>query len=104
MDQQAYTSLRNQLLVTLRARAAEVQGPEREFYLRLEGLISPWVSVRSLAREDREILQDLLARCQQVERMLERRSARASAWGWLVAVSLVLGVASTLLLWELVIK
>ncbi len=104
MDQQAFTALRNQLLVTLRARAAEVHGSEREFYLLLEGLITPWVSVRSLAREDREILQYLLARCQQVEQILERPSADATAWGWLVAVSLVLGVAGTLLFWGLVIK
>jgi serine/threonine protein kinase len=104
MDQQAYAAMRNQLLATLRARAAEVHGPEREFYLRLEGLISPWVSVRSLAREDPEILQYLLARCQQIERILEPRLASASASGWFVALFLVLGVASTLLFWELVIK
>ncbi len=104
MDQQALTALRNQLLVTLRSHAEEVDGPEREFYLRLEGLILPWVSVRSLAREEREILQDLLARCQEVERILARRSASAYASVWLVAVSLVLGVASALLFWQLVIR
>lgn len=103
-DQQAFTRLRNQLLVTLRARAAEVQGPEREFYVHLEGLISPWVSVRSLAREDREILRDLLARCQQAERILERHSAAGAAGGWLAVVSLVMAVASALLFWGLVIK
>ena len=86
--------------------AAEVHGPEQELYLRLEGLISPWVSVPSLAREDREILQSLLARCRQAERILERRSASHSARGWLIAVSLALalGAASTLLFWGLVMK
>jgi predicted Ser/Thr protein kinase len=133
-DPQAFAALRNQLLVTLRARAADVQGPEREFYLRLEGLISPWVSMRSLAREDREILHYVLARCQQVERILEGRSGRVAAGrvaagevaageiaagevaagevaarevaagGWLAVVSVVLAVASALLFWELVLK
>ncbi len=101
---QAFAALRNQLLVTLRARAAEVHGPEREFYLRLEGLISPWVSVRSLAREDREILRDVLARCQQVGRILERRSPGVDARVWVATLSVVLAVASALLFWGLVIK
>ena len=105
-------------------RAAEVHGPEREFYLRLEGLISPWVSIRSLAREDREILHDVLARCQQVQRILEGRSGEVAAGevaagevaaggvaaggvaagGWLAVVSVVLAVASALLFWGLVIR
>jgi hypothetical protein len=35
--------------------------------------------MRSLAREDREILHYVLARCQQVERILEGRSGRVAA-------------------------
>jgi serine/threonine protein kinase len=102
-DQRAFTTLRNQLLATLRARAAEVHGPERDFYLSLEELISPWVSLRSLAREDPEILRDLLARCQHVERILECRPAGAIARVWIAAVSLILAAASALLFWGLVI-
>ena len=108
-DPQAFVVLRNQLLVTLRWRAAEVHGPEREFYLRLEELISPWVSTCSLAREDREILRDVLARCQQVGRILEGRSEGDAAGGrlaggWLAVVSAVLAVASVLPFWGLVIQ
>jgi serine/threonine protein kinase len=104
MDLQAFTTLRNELRATLRARAAEVDGPERDFYLSIEALISPWVSLRSLAREDREILRDLLARCQEVERILGHRSWGVAAGGWLAAVSVVLAVALALLFWGLVIK
>ncbi len=96
--------LRNQLLVALRARAADAHGPEREFYLRLEGLITPWVSLRSLAREDREILTDMLIRCQEAGQILERQSPGVYSWIWLAAVSLVLAVTSGLLFWVLVIQ
>jgi hypothetical protein len=96
--------VRNQLLATLRARASEAPETERGLYLSMEQLVSPWVSVFSLAREDGEILQDLLARCQHVDWILESRSARRGAAGWLVAVSIVLAVAFALLLRGLVIK
>jgi hypothetical protein len=102
MDQHAFTILRDQLLAFSRARAAEAGGAEREFYLRIEGLLLPWVSVWSLAREDREILGDLLARCRQVECILERRPAGVAAGAWLAAILLVLMAASALLFWALI--
>jgi serine/threonine protein kinase len=98
-DRQAFRTLRNELLVTLRARAAEVQGPEREFYFRLEELLLPWMSIFSLAREDREILHDLLFHCQQAEEILKRRSARYTAAGWFAAVTAGLAAVSSLLFW-----
>jgi hypothetical protein len=103
-NQRAFTALRNQLLTTLRARATEAQEPERDFYLALEQLVIPWLTLQSLAREDREILHDLLVRCQQVEWILEHRSAGIAARGWLVPVTLVLVVLSALLFWALVIR
>jgi serine/threonine protein kinase len=103
-DPKAFRTVRNQLLATLRARASDAPETERGFYLSMEQLVSPWVSVYSLAREDREILQDLLARCQHVDWILESRSARRGAVGWLFVVSIVLAVAFALLLWGLVIK
>jgi hypothetical protein len=103
-DRRAFKKLRDQLLVTLRARAEEVQGPEREFYLRLEELVSPWVSVLSLAREDREILHDLLVHCRQAEQILKSRTDGFAAGDWYAAVSLGLAVVSALLFWALVIK
>ena len=97
-------TLRKQLVAALRARAAEVHGPERDFYLWVEGLISPWVSVRSLARQDEEILGDLLARCQLVERILKHGSKDVAAGRTLAGVSLVLAVASALVCWGFVIR
>ena len=87
------------------------------------------MSIRSLAREDREILHDVLAHCQQVQRILEGRSGEVAAGevaagevaagevaargvaargvaagGWLAVVSVVLAVASALLFWGLIIR
>jgi hypothetical protein len=103
-NQLAFSRLRDQLLATLRERAERVQGPERDFYLAVQELVTPWVSLLALAREDREIRQDLLARCQQVEEILERHSPGTTATGRLVAVSLLAAVALALLLWRLVVR
>jgi hypothetical protein len=102
-DPRAFASLRKQLLATLRAGAAEVHGPERDFYLALEQLISPWVSLRSLARQDREILGHLLSCSQNVEQILQRRTAGVAVGVRLAAVA-VLVLASALLVWGMVIR
>jgi hypothetical protein len=103
-DRQAFTRLRNQLLVALRARAAEVHGPERVFFLRLEELVSPWVSAISMAREDPEILRDLLVRCKHAELILSRHSSGFAAVGWFAAASVGLAVVSSLVFWALIIN
>jgi serine/threonine protein kinase len=102
-DRRAFGTLRNELLLTLRARAGESHGPEREFYLSLEQLVAPWVSLLSLAREDREILHDLLVHCRQAEQILKGRSAGFAA-GWVVAVSVGLALVSALLFWASLIR
>jgi serine/threonine protein kinase len=103
IDQRAFTSLRNQLLATLQMLAAEAPEVERGFYRSLEQLVLPWVSALSLAREDREILRDLLTRCQHAEWILEYHSP-VHPGGWLPAVSVVLAAASALLFWGLVLR
>jgi serine/threonine protein kinase len=103
-DHHSFTALRHQLLATLRERAKEAHEPERDFYLALEQLVIPWLSLQSLAREDREILHDLLARCHQVEWILEHRTAGVAARGWLVPVTLALVVISALLFWVFLIR
>jgi serine/threonine protein kinase len=103
-DPRAFTTLRNELLATLRARAAETEGPERDVYVTLEEVISPWVHLRSLARTDREILGDLLARCRQIERILKHRSKGVTAGAIVATVSFVLAVAAALVCWGLVFK
>jgi hypothetical protein len=103
-DPQAYLTLRKQLLATLGARIAEVDGQERDFYLWVEALISPWVSTRSLAQQDKEILCDLLARCRLVDRILKHRSRDVAAGRTLAAVSVVLAAVSALLCWGFVIR
>jgi serine/threonine protein kinase len=98
-DQRAFEVLRGQLLEALRARAAEADGPERDLLLQLEAMVSPWVSVRSLAREDREILRDLLARCRAAEEFLGGRGSQAGR-AVLTAVWLILLAALSLIVWS----
>jgi serine/threonine protein kinase len=103
-DPHTFSELRNRLLVTLRAYAADADGAEREFYLRLEGLIAPWVSLRALAQEDREILLDLLPRCLRAERVLGAPPKPESSRAWLVTISTVVALVSAILFWVLLIR
>jgi serine/threonine protein kinase len=103
-DPDAFTALRTRLLATLRARSSQTQEPDAGFYLAMEQLVTPWVSVYSMAREDREILADLLQRCQQVEWILDYRSTEKRTSGWFAAVSIVVAVAFAALLWQLLFK
>ena len=98
--------MRKQLLATLRERAAEVDGPRRDFYLALEQLVLPWVSLHSLEREDREILGHLLRCSQNVERMLQPPAEEVTVVRWPAAVALVLvlALALALLVWRMVIR
>jgi hypothetical protein len=61
------------------------------------------VSLLSLAREDREILHDLLVQCRQAEQSLKGRSAEFAA-GWVVAVSVGLSLFSAILFWASLIR
>jgi serine/threonine protein kinase len=99
-NQRAYESLHQQLLQTIRARAAVAEGPERDLYQELEELVTPWVSLRSLAREDREILGDLLAHCQHVERILKGPPASVTREVWVAMGLIGLAGVFALLFWS----
>jgi hypothetical protein len=92
--------LHQQLLQTIRARAAVAEGPERDLYQELEELVTPWVSLRSLAREDREILGDLLAHCQHVERILKGPPASVTREVWVAMGLIGLAGVFALLFWS----
>jgi hypothetical protein len=73
VDPSAYMALHRELLAECRA-AAEATDPvgpaDRQ---ELELLVRPWLSTRTLAQADREILEGLLARCREIERQLGGR-------------------------------
>ena len=91
----AYQSLHYQLRQSIRARAAVADGPERHLFQKFEEIMTPWVSLRSLAREDREILRDLFVHCHHVERILKgpRSDVAYKAWITVALLGLVGAVA-----------
>jgi serine/threonine protein kinase len=127
-DAEDFKVLRDQLLATVRERAAEAQGPDAEFYLRLEELILPWVELRSLAREERDMLEQLHALCVRVEQILnpqlaevppepsvwdalvkaweavDAHSAELASKKWLPSATITLGLIFAILFWLLFYK
>ncbi|CAN5716558.1 hypothetical protein BH23PLA1_BH23PLA1_28650 [soil metagenome] len=101
-----YEAAYRALLAACRDRAAAAEGPEQAYFETLEDLVRPWLTTHSLARADREILNDLVQRCRQFEQELCGRPwhaaladrARKLTWfamplalGALVALSWSLG-------------
>jgi hypothetical protein len=71
---QAYRALHGELTGRCRSLSASADGPSREFCRGLEDLVQPWMNTGALAKADREILNDLLARCRLAERELRERT------------------------------
>jgi serine/threonine protein kinase len=95
-----YKTLHHQLLQSIRARVAVADRPERDLYQGLDDLITPWVSLRSLAREDREILCDLFVRCHHFERILKGHRSDLTREAWVIAGLFGLVGATAVLLWS----
>ena len=77
IDANEYRNLHKELIEKCRSLAESTNEVEATFYRYLEGLAQPWLSAAVLARADRDIVVDLLARCRQAEHQLGGRS-----WGW----------------------
>jgi hypothetical protein len=101
VDPQEYQALHRELLVACRALGGAA-GARREFYLRLEELARPWLTSQALEQADRELLLGLLARCQQVEKELQRSSGLGADLRWAVAVVALSGAVAVgiLLVWN----
>jgi hypothetical protein len=66
-----FREVREELIRLIETLAAAGDDPRREAYYReLDGLVRPFLSPRTLARTDYEVLLDLLARCRKIEREL----------------------------------
>jgi hypothetical protein len=92
VDSTQYRVLHKELTEKCRSLAASSNEVEATFYRYLEGLVQPWLTPAILARADREILQDLLARCLQAEQQLGGRRWARSIRRW--ALPLLLGFAT----------
>jgi hypothetical protein len=72
---------------------------EASFYRYLEDLAQPWLDPHTLATADRDILFDLLLRCQQAEHQLGRRSWLRALPSWATPLLVCASVFAIMLLY-----
>jgi hypothetical protein len=82
VDAEGYRKLHRELLRGCRSLAGRAGEPGRAFFEGLEDLVRPWLHPRVLEQADREILFDLLARCQEATRELTGRNPGRRRWVW----------------------
>jgi hypothetical protein len=94
VDPRAYEVVHQELLDACQAAAGAL--PRLQEYEELAELVRPWMTLQVLKDTDREILYDLLLRCQEAERRLFGRAwagglGRGAAWVLAVLALVVLG-------------
>jgi len=107
LAEQEYQALREDLFRVCRSLAETAGAAGRDRNEALEGLVRPWLTLRTLERADQEILFDLRERCRQVGRDLggptwrSRLRGWGSPWLWLggAAVGTAVGLATVNRLW-----
>jgi hypothetical protein len=92
IDAATYAAMRAALLDCCRAEPGQ-PGPRPAVLVRIEALVEPWLSLHTLAATDRDTLESLLARCQEVGQGLERKGW---SWRWLGPPLLVSAVTTGL--------
>jgi hypothetical protein len=75
VDWQDYHDLHEDLIEACRVRAAEAHEPDRSFFRHLEDLALPWLTPKTLAQVDRDILFSLLLCCRRAEQELDRQGS-----------------------------
>jgi predicted Ser/Thr protein kinase len=73
VDWQAYHQLHGGLIEAARARIEQAEPARRAFYRHLEDLALPWLTPKTLAQVDQEILFSLLLCCRRAEQELDVR-------------------------------
>jgi hypothetical protein len=87
VDPRAFLELHRELMKNCRALAASANDVDAAYYRYLEELVQPWLNLDVLARADREILFDLLIRCQQIEAEIRGHSSIRSMLASIVPFS-----------------
>jgi hypothetical protein len=112
VDWQEYHDLHQRLLEACRTRALREEGPKRHFYRHLEDLALPWLTPKTLAQVDQEILFSLLLCCRRADQELgsrpvelpapDRRSLVLATLVWVASVFLALTILAWLvsLIWS----
>ena len=112
VDWQVYHDLHHRLIEACRLRAAAADGTVRAFYRHLEDLALPWLTPKTLAQVDQEILFSLLLCCRRAEQELGQellqpeepdvRSTTFTKLVWVASVFLALTIVAWLvsLIWS----
>jgi hypothetical protein len=85
-----YCRLHSALLKALHDHAEEADTGQKEFYLELASWVQPWLTVDALVQTDRQILGDLVRRCERAGEKMGRRPPRPLPWRWLIGLTFVL--------------
>src|SRR5262249_23213095 len=106
VDWQAYHELHQGLIEACRTRAAAADAALRPFYRHLEDLALPWLTPKTLAQVDHEVLFTLLLCCRRAEQELsgdlrksDERHPRSTAFAilvWVASVFLALTILAGL--------
>jgi hypothetical protein len=99
VDVHSYSELRRDLIERCRRLARVANEVDAPFYRYLEDLVQPWLDPSVLGRAERDILFDLLHRCQQAQDRLVGRSWLRSLPA--VGIPLLVGASffAIMLLW-----
>jgi hypothetical protein len=89
-----YQALHRDLIAVCRALAGTAEESKREFYQELENLVQPWLALHVLEQTPREILFNLLARCQLVEQVLGCRTWVNTLRRWALPLCALLAVGA----------
>ncbi|MBI1914729.1 MAG: hypothetical protein HYS12_08335 [Planctomycetes bacterium] len=92
VDPAGYHTLHHELVAVCQTLATAGDKATRPYYANLEALSRPWLTCRVLEQADREILLDLLLRCQQVQRELVGESWAEVVRRWFRRVAVVMAV------------
>jgi hypothetical protein len=93
LDARGYRALHRELLAACRDMAATGSTGNRAYYEDLCYLAEPWLTPWVLQQTDREVLLDLLERCERAHQQLST-SRFARVMRWLVGISVFLACAS----------
>ena len=106
VDWEDYDALHKELVAACRAWSEGADGTDRRLYQKLGNLILPWLTPKTLAQADREILFSLLICCRQADQELDgmahgsppaSRAPSPGSWGR-IALLLVTAAAVSLIL------
>ncbi len=98
VDPRAYIELHRELIRSCRALAAPANEVEAAFYCYIEDLVQPWLDLAVLTRGERDILFDLVIRCQHVRTQFGGRSWVRSLTGWGAPVFAAVSIFAIMLL------